>query len=83
MPNPKTLAEWMTERAIDAAHLADLSSLDRRVVEAIAHCRYTSSPDQRQSLSNALGLSPEQILWGGAAAVDHIYGHGPQFGRSP
>jgi hypothetical protein len=83
MPKPKTLAEWMTERGIDAAKLATLSALDRRVVEALAHCRYTSSPDQRQSISAALGLTSEQILWGGAGAVDHIYGHGPQFGRSP
>jgi hypothetical protein len=83
MPKPKPLAEWMTERGLAATELAVLSSLDKRVVEAIAQCRYTSSPDQRQSLSVALGLNPEQILWGGAAAVDHIYGHGPQFGRSP
>jgi hypothetical protein len=83
MPKPKSLAEWMTERGIDAAELADLAALDRRVVEAIAHCRYTSSPDQRQSISAALGLNPAQIVWGGAEPVDHIYGHGPQFGRSP
>jgi hypothetical protein len=29
------------------------------------------------------GLTREQIAWGHRAGVTHIYGHGPQFGRSP
>ena len=79
----KTLAEWMAERGVTQAQLVDMSALDERVVEAIACCRYTPSPDQRRRLAVALGIDPEQVAWGHVAQVEHVYGHGPQFGRSP
>ncbi len=83
MAQSKTLAAWLTERGISLAALIEATGMDRRVVEAIAHGRYTPSPPQRQRLAAALGLTPNDILWGHTTAVDHIYGHGPQFGRSP
>jgi transcriptional regulator with XRE-family HTH domain len=83
MAQVKTIAEWMAERGLRLAELVEASALDRRVVEAIAHGRYTPSPQQRQRLSAALGVSPEQVAWGHVAQVEHVYGHGPQFGRSP
>jgi transcriptional regulator with XRE-family HTH domain len=79
----QTLGEWMAGRGITLAQLVEASGLDRRVVEAIARGRYTPSPQQRQLLAAALGLSPEQVAWGHVAQVEHMYGHGPQFGRSP
>ena len=79
----KTLAEWMAERSVTLAQLVGISALDERVVQAIACCRYTPSPDQRRRLAAALGIDPEQVAWGHAAQVEHVYGHGPQFGRSP
>jgi ribosome-binding protein aMBF1 (putative translation factor) len=79
----KLLAEWMAERDVDLAELADVAALDKQVVEAVARGRYTPSPQQRQRLSAALGISPEQVAWGHLSQVEHIYGHGPQFGRSP
>ena len=83
MTQVKTLAEWMTERGLGLAELVEASALGERVVEAIAQGRYTPSPQQRQRLSAALGIGPEQVLWGHRAQVEHMYGHGPQFGRSP
>jgi hypothetical protein len=83
MAQVKVLAEWMTEKGVSLADLIETSGLDKRVVEAIAQSRYTPSPQQRQRLSAALGLRPEEILWGHASQVEHMYGHGPQFGRSP
>jgi transcriptional regulator with XRE-family HTH domain len=83
MAQVKTIADWLTERGLGLAELVEASALDRRVVEAIAHGRYTPSPEQRQRLAAALGVSPDQILWGHLAQVEHVYGHGPQFGRSP
>jgi RNA polymerase sigma factor (sigma-70 family) len=59
------------------------SRLDRRVVEAIVQGRYTPSPDQRQRLAAALGITLDEITWDHANPVEHMYGHGPQFGRSP
>ena len=61
----------------------EAAALERRVVEAIAQARYTPSPEQRRRLAAALGVSPEQVAWGHQAQVAHVYGHGPQFGRSP
>ena len=83
MTQVKTLGEWMADRGLDLATLIAVSGLDRRVVEAVVGNRYTPSPQQRQRLSAVLGVVPEQVAWGHLASVEHMYGHGPQFGRSP
>lgn len=79
----KTVADWMAERGLDLPALVAASNLDRRVVEAIVHGRYTPSPEQRKRVAAALGVSPDQIAWGHTTQVSHVQGHGPQFGRSP
>jgi hypothetical protein len=83
MAQVKTVADWMRERGLSLAGLVEASGLDGRVVEAIACGRYTPSPQQRQRLASVLGVGPEQVAWGHVEQVEHVYGHGPQFGRSP
>jgi transcriptional regulator with XRE-family HTH domain len=83
MMQVKMLSEWMAERGISLPELVEASGLDSQVVEAISRGRYTPSPQQRQRLSVVLEVDPEQIAWGHLAQVEHMYGHGPQFGRSP
>jgi transcriptional regulator with XRE-family HTH domain len=83
MAQVKSVAEWMTERGLTLSGLVQSSGLDDRVVEAIVRGRYTPSPEQRRRLAEALGVSVEQVAWGHVAQVAHVYGHGPQFGRSP
>ena len=83
MARVKTLAEWMAERGLDLARLIEASGLDTRVVKAVAAGRYTPSPDERRRLADTLGVGPDEIAWGHVAQVEHVYGHGPQFGRSP
>jgi ribosome-binding protein aMBF1 (putative translation factor) len=83
MSQVKSVAEWMAERGLGLAELVETASLDDRVVKAIVEGRYTPSPEQRRRLADALGVTPEQIAWGHRAQVSHVYGHGPQFGRSP
>jgi hypothetical protein len=83
MPEVKTVAQWMAERNLAVAEVIAASRLDRRVVEAIFDGRWTPSPDQRQRLADALGVELHDIAWGHAAQVEHLYGHGAQFGRSP
>ncbi len=73
----------MAERGTTPAQLVESSALDQRIVEAIVHGRYTPSPEQRRRLAAALGVAVEQIAWGHQAQVEHVHGHGPQFGRSP
>jgi ribosome-binding protein aMBF1 (putative translation factor) len=79
----KSISQWMTDRGLAAADLVAASQLDQRVVEAIVQGRYTPSPDQRQRLAVALSVAPDQIAWGHTTPVEHMYGHGAQFGRSP
>ena len=59
------------------------SKLEKKVVEAIIRGQYTPSPQQRQRIAAALGVDPEQIAWDNTIEVQHLYGHGPQFGRTP
>ena len=82
MAEVKTVADWMAERGITLAELVEQSGLDRRVVEPITRGQYTPSPQQRQRLATILGVGVEQVAWGHQVEVAHVYGHGPQFGRS-
>jgi hypothetical protein len=63
--------------------LVTASGLESGVVEAILHGRYTPSPQQREQLARALRVGLDQIAWGHVVPVEHMYGHGQQFGRSP
>jgi hypothetical protein len=83
MEKIQSVSEWMTERGLGFAAVLAASSLDRKVLDAILHGRYTPSPQQRQRLAAALGVELDQITWGHTQQVEHMYGHGPQFGRSP
>jgi ribosome-binding protein aMBF1 (putative translation factor) len=83
MQHPRPLSEWLAERGMTLEQLIEQSKIDDRVVKAIAQGRYTPSPEQRRGLATVLGVEPDQIAWGHYAQVSHVYGHGPQFGRSP
>ena len=83
MNNVKSVVDWMTERVLTVAAIVEATGLERRVVEAIVQGRYTPSPEQRQQIAAALGVAPDQVAWGHVTQVAHVYGHGPQFGRSP
>jgi len=83
MSEVKSVSQGMVEQGLAMADLVTAARLDQRVVEAIVQGRYTPSPEQRHRLAAALRLESDQIAWGHVAAVEHMYGHGPQFGRSP
>ncbi|MSR54422.1 MAG: XRE family transcriptional regulator [Gemmataceae bacterium] len=83
MSQIRTLSEWMLNKELPLAQLVEAAALDKRVVEAIAQGRYTPSPEQRRRIATALGVEPDRIAWGHSAQVEHIQGHGAQFGRSP
>jgi len=79
----KTAIQWMAARGLSVAEVVASSKLPDQVVDAILQGRYTPSPQQRESIATALGVGIEQIAWGHVAPVEAMYGHGPQFGRSP
>ena len=79
----KTVEELCRERGLDVKQLAEKAGLDEPRVLAIVLGRWTPSPAERDKVAAAFGLTREQIAWGHRAAVDPMYGHGPQFGRSP
>jgi len=83
MDQVRSVAEWMAERGVRLEALLDASGLDGKVLKAILNGQYTPSPQQRQRLATALGIEPEQVAWGHQTPVEHLYGHGPQFGRTP
>jgi transcriptional regulator with XRE-family HTH domain len=83
MDSKKCVTDWMAERGLAFEQLLAAVGLERKVLDAILHGRYTPSPHQRQRVAAALGVDVEQITWGHTTEVSHLYGHGPQFGRTP
>jgi hypothetical protein len=83
MESLKSVEELCAEHRIDAKQLAARAGLDERRVAAIVAGRWTPSPAERDRVAGAFGLTRDRIAWGHKTAVDHVYGHGPQFGRSP
>jgi len=83
MTRVNTVAGWMAERGLSLEALIEAAALEERVVRAITQGQYTPSPEQRRRLAAALGVSPEEVAWDHQVEVVHVYGHGPQFGRSP
>jgi hypothetical protein len=83
MEHRKCVAELCAAHDLDVADLAARASLDLHRAQAIVSGRWTPSPTERDRIAAVFGLSRDQIAWGHKTSVDHMYGHGPQFGRSP
>ena len=83
METLRSLAELCAEQGLDAGRLAEKAGLDEQRVQAILQGRWTPSPTERDRVAAAFGLTREQIAWGHRTPVEHLYGHGPQFGRTP
>lgn len=79
----KPMARIMEETGTSLEQLVEASGLEGKLVKAIATGNYTPSPTERQRLAAALGVTIDDIAWGHAVPVDHLWGHGPQFGRTP
>ncbi len=83
MESRKSVAELCAEQGLDPGQLAARAGLDERRVRAIVEGRWTPSPAERDKVAAAFGLTRDQVSWGHRTEVSHVYGHGPQFGRSP
>ena len=74
---PRTVAQLCVERALSVEELVERSGLERGRVEAILLARWTPSPEERRSIADVLGVSVDDIGWGHATPIQHLYGHGP------
>lgn len=83
MDPQRTVEELCLQHGIDIETLADKATLDEKRVRAIVEGRWTPSPAERDRIAAVFGLTRDDIAWGHKAQVSHVYGHGPQFGRSP
>src|SRR2546423_6276597 len=79
----KTVEELCHEHGLGEEQLAERTGLDVRRGRAIVTGQGTPSPAERDRVASAFGLTREQIAWGHQTPVEHPYGHGPQFGRTP
>ena len=83
MEPTSSVADLCAEHQLDPRQLADQAGLDVKRVRAILECRWTPSPAERDRIAAVFGKSKDQIAWGHKNPIAHVYGHGPQFGRSP
>ena len=79
----QTVAQYCRDRGLGADELAEKAGLDRRRVKAILGGNWTPSPAERARVAAALDLPVDEIAWSHRESVEHLHGHGPQFGRSP
>ena len=77
MEGTKNVDELCVEHKIDVKMLAEKSGLDETRVLAIVLGRWTPSPDERDKVAAAFGLTRDQIAWGHKTPIQHIYGSGP------
>jgi hypothetical protein len=73
----RTVEQLCNEYRIDVRELATRSNLDEQRVLAIALGRWTPSPDERDQIAAAFGLTRDQVVWGHKTPVQHLYGQGP------
>jgi hypothetical protein len=74
---PKAVADLCRAHGIDVGQLAAKSGLEEGRVMAILLGRWTPSPAERAAVAAVFGLAADQIVWGHATPIQHIYGSGP------
>lgn len=74
---PQSVAQICNERGISGEELTRRSGLEESRVRAILEGRWTSSPQERRRMAEALGVSVEEVAWGHQTPVQHLWGHGP------
>ena len=77
MEAQKTVDELCVQAQINHQQLAEKAGLDEQRVLAIVLGRWTPSPQERDKIAAAFGLTRDQIVWGHKTPIQHIYGSGP------
>jgi transcriptional regulator with XRE-family HTH domain len=73
----KSVEELCVAQNISLEQLAERSGLDEQRVTAILMRRWTPSPAERQQIAAVFNMPIDEIVWGHATPIQHLYGHGP------
>lgn len=73
----KSVDQLCVEHGLDARQLAQKCGVDEQRVAAIVLGRWTPSPEDRDKIAAAFGLTRDQVAWGHKTPIQHIYGQGP------
>lgn len=71
----RTIDLLFEETGLSIEEIADRSKLDPERIEAIAVGRWTPSPDERQRLAAAFGVTIDDVSWGHSMAPRVIRYH--------
>jgi hypothetical protein len=74
---PSTVEELCKAQAITFDQLIERAGLEAERVKAILLSRWTPSPTERQKIATVFGVPVDEIAWGHATPIQHLYGHGP------
>ena len=74
---PTSVADLCRQQNVSLEQLVERSGLEEGRVTAIVLGRWTPSPAERQKIAGVFGVTPDEIAWGHATPIQHLYGHGP------
>ena len=77
MDTTTSVERLCAECGIDVWQLARRSGVGEQRVQAIVLGRWTPSPQERDRIAAAFGLSRDQVAWDHKTPVQHLYGWGP------
>ena len=73
----KSVALLCKENDITIKQLRESTNIDDTRLLAIVMGRWTPSPQDREKISKALGVTKDDVTWGHVTPSQHIYGQGP------
>ena len=74
---PQTVAELCVAQNVSFEQLVERSKLEEQRVKAILLRRWTPSPAERQKIADVFNTPVDEVVWGHATPIQHLYGHGP------
>jgi transcriptional regulator with XRE-family HTH domain len=73
----RSVEDFCQAHKITYLELVEKSGLEETRVRAILLQRWTPSPAERQRIAAVFGVLPDDIVWGHATPIQHLYGSGP------
>ena len=73
----KSVALLCKENDITIKQLRESTNIDDTRLLAIVMGRWTPSPQDREKIAKALGVTKDDVTWGHVTPIQHNYGQGP------